>query len=542
METTPAREIRYEDLALLVEPAEPGSFRVNAINTPYGLTAAPFALPFDREQLETMIATVRSSVLQSQGRNASRDFHIHRPQSAPGESLTETGSRLFHALFQKNVREVYLLSRGRSESTPDQGMRIRLVLPIDTPDSTLLQTLPWELLHCEESRDFLARSVLTPVVRQLVIPWASSSLAKDPPERLRILIAIAAPRGTDPLDTADEQGRILQAWCEREQVEVDLLPSATLTRLRETVRSRHYHVFHFIGHGTFQNGEGALLFETSDGGEHPVSGTLLAETLRESRELRLAFLNACETGIMGSRPGEDPMLGAAAALIRRGLPAVIANQFPISDSAARTFSEAVYRSLARGSSLDAAVGDGRFAIYQEDTSSWEWITPVLFTAQSSSDVFRPIVKRQASPQDRLSEASRLLADKSYEPARKLIESARTGGKEPADLHYYLALALLQGKRPRSLKPDEIKSVMASAGRSLNLPDCAAHHFGLLAFLCKDFYLENQLIPPEPGYDALLRMATQAPLRREKLDELVLLAPWSKPVVDTILDRIKKGAP
>lgn len=521
MDTNPAREIHYEDLALAIEPDGAETFRVKALNTPYGLTAAPFALPFRRGDLEALIEESREAVLE--GRSA----------------LAATGGRLFRALFHEAVREVYLLCKGRSESAPDHGMRIRLVLPVDTPDSALLQALPWELLYCEQTDDYLARSELTPVVRQLVIPWASSSFAGSPPERLRILIAVASPRGVEALEDADERGRILNAWCERERVEVELLPNATLSGLREELRSRHYHALHFIGHGSFNaaTGAGALLFETPDRKPHVVPGRLLAEALKGSRELRLVFLNACETGLLAWRPGHNPLLGTAAALVQRGVPAVVANQFPISDSAARVFSEAVYRSLARGSSLEAAVGDGRFAIHQEDTESWEWATPTLFTALSGSDVFKPLCappgRRPPLPGEALSQTGRLLAEGAYEAAREKIESAMADGAESADLHYYLALALLRGRRPRSLKLDDVRSVAAVASRSLSLPGCAAHHPCLLAFLYKDFYLENYLTPPEPGYDALLSKAAALPLHPERLDELVRLAPWARTVVDAV---------
>ncbi|HET9228037.1 MAG TPA: CHAT domain-containing protein, partial [Thermoanaerobaculia bacterium] len=286
MDTNLAREIHYEDLALAIEPEGTETFRVRALNTPYGLTAAPFALPFHRGDLEALIEESREAVLE--GRSA----------------LAETGGRLFRALFHEAVREVYLLCKGRSESAPDHGLRVRLVLPIDTPDSALLQALPWELLYCEQTDDYLARSELTPVIRQLAIPWTSSAFVGPPPERLRMLIAVASPRGVEALEDADEQGRILDAWCKQEHVDVELLPNATLSGLREELRSRHCHVLHFIGHGGFDAGAGvgALLFETADGRPHHVSGKLLAEALKGSRELRLIFLNACETGLLAWRP------------------------------------------------------------------------------------------------------------------------------------------------------------------------------------------------------------------------------------------------
>jgi hypothetical protein len=539
-----AREIHYEDLALAIEPEGAEAFRVHALNTPYGLTTAPFALPFRRPDLEALIEEIGLGVLQSRsGDSASaRDLRIRSPRSV-SRSLVETGGQLFRALFHETLREVYLLCKGRSESAPDRGLRIRLVLPIDTPDSALLQALPWELLYCEQTDDYLARSELTPVVRQLVIPWAASSFAGSPPERLRILIAVASPHGSNPLDDVDERGRILKAWCEQEQVEVELLQMATLSGLREQLRSKHYHVLHFIGHGSFdaEAGVGTLLFETSTRKPHPVSGTLLAEALKGSRELRLVFLNACKTGLLPWLPGQDPLLGTAAALVRRGVPAVVANQFPISDSAARIFSEAVYRSLARGGSLEAAVGDGRFAIHQEDTSSWEWITPTLFTALSGADVFKPLCApprtRAPSPEAALSQVGYLLANGAYEAAREKIESARAAGAESADLHYYLALALLRGRRPRSLKLEDIRPIVADASRSSSMPDCAAHHHFFLAFLYKDFYLGNYLVPPEPGYEALLKRAATLPLNVERLDELARLVPWTK----TVLDAVQRSA-
>ncbi|HEX6862812.1 MAG TPA: CHAT domain-containing protein [Thermoanaerobaculia bacterium] len=521
-----AREIHYEDLALAIEPEGAETFRVHALNTPYGLTAAPFALPFRRSDLEALIEESREAVLQ--GRSV----------------LAETGGRLFRALFHEAVREVYLLCRGRSESTPDHGLRIRLVLPVDTPDSALLQALPWELLYCEQTDDYLARSELTPVIRQLAIPWASSAFADSPPERLRMLIAVASPHGVEALEDVDERGRILNAWCKQEHVEVELLLNATLSGLREELRSRHCHVLHFIGHGSFnaETGAGALLFETSDRKPHLVPGKLLAEALKGSRELRLVFLNACETGLLAWRPGQNPLLGTAAALVQRGVPAVLANQFPISDAAARVFSEAVYRSLARGSSLDAAVGDGRFAIYQDEPGGWEWATPTLFTALSSSKIFDPFVraarKRTPSPGEALSQVSRLLAEGAYEAVREKIESARADGTESADLHYYLALALLRGRRPRSLKLEDAKSIVVAAARSLSLPDCAAHHLCLLAFLYQDFYVENNFVPPQPGYDALVMKAAALPLNPERLDELVHLVPWARTVVDAVQSSAK----
>lgn len=537
-----SRVIHYEDLALAIEPDGQESYQVHALSSPYGLTAAPFALPFCRQELEGLIEGVASSLVQCWGAESlprTKDPALAQRQRQAVQNLHEAGGRLFRALFHENIREIYLLSKGRSESTPDRGLRIRLVLPIDSPDSALLQTLPWELLYCEQTDDFLARSVLTPIVRQLVIPWASSSFSRTAEDHVRILIAMSAPEGTSQLDEEEERARILQAWGQREGADIEVLPAATLVGLREALRSERYDVVHFIGHGKVDaaTAEGYLLFETANHEPHYVSGRLLAEALRESREIRLVFLNSCRSGQLGYRPGENPLLGVAAALVRRGMPAVLAMQFPISDLAAKVFSEAVYRSLARGSSLEAAVGDGKFAIHQTGTISWEWLTPVLFTALSRAQIFEPLCAPPQGSGSRFEEVllkvGSLLGAGTHGQARQLVESCLEKGHDAADLHYYRALAFLGNRRPRSLPVMEFRQVEASAARAVELKDRAAHHMCLLAFLFKDFYIENYLRAPAPGYDELLRLAAASPRRPDRLEELARLAPGTRVVVDLV---------
>jgi hypothetical protein len=215
-------------------------------------------------------------------------------------------------------------------------------------------------------------------------------------------------------------------------------------------------------------------------------------------------------------------------------------QLAISDGAAKGFSEAVYRSLARGSSLEAAVSDGRLALYQAQPGSWEWITPALFAVLSDAAVFRPLCSaaedRTARYEEAVVQAGQLLSAKSYSRAQRVIAACLEQGADLADLHYYHALALLGGRRPRYLKLEEIRAVEASARRVLDLEDRAAHQLCFLAFLCRDFYLENHLLPPPPTFDDLVSRAVAAPLDQPRMDELVRFLPWASPVVDLVIER------
>jgi hypothetical protein len=543
------RIIDYEDLALAIEQEAGGGYRVRTLSSSYGAAAASFVLPLDREELERIIKEAEAGLLSRRDAgdpSPVRDLGSARPERVRGRDLQEIGSQLFQALFRGAIHETYLLSCGRADSHSDRGLRIRLVLPVDTPESGLLQALPWELMYCEKN-GFLARNVLTPVVRQLWLGGNCPPIPTTESDSIRILIAVANPRGSSSLDDTDERARILQAWLRQQRAEVEILRPATLQKLHEELRENQFQVVHFIGHGFFdaESGEGSLLFETPEKSPHLVSSKVLAETLQASRELRLVFLNSCRSSTVGYRSGQDPLLGTASALVRRGVPAVLAMQAPISDFAAKGFSEGVYRSLARGYSLDSAVAEGRLSLYQKKPASCEWSIPAFFAALSDFSVFRPLCKRSedivAKQSKAVAEAAVLLKRGSYTQAMRVIDDSLEQGADIADLHYYWAIALLAGRRPRSLEIGALKPIEASARRVLNLEDCAAHHLCFLAFLQRDFYLENFLLPPKPTYEALLDQAAAARPERLRLDELVSLVAEAKAEVALVLQRSRSDS-
>jgi hypothetical protein len=134
-------------------------------------------------------------------------------------------------------------------------------------------------------------------------------------------------------------------------------------------------VFHFVGHGGFDTslGEGVLVLEKEDGYAHRVGGSRLGTLLHDARDLQLAVLNSCE----GARTsGQNAFSGVAQALIRQGLPAVVAMQTEISDRAALVFSHEFYFYLTRGLPIDTAICEVRKAMATSDEAS-EWGTAVL---------------------------------------------------------------------------------------------------------------------------------------------------------------------
>jgi hypothetical protein len=289
------------------------------------------------------------------------------------------GSKLFDALFCDDVRDLYHSASAEADIA-GKGLRVTLRLS----QAPQLSNIPWEYL-CEEDR-FLSVSEQTPIVRYLDLERAHTPLALTPP--LRILGMVSSPSDVVELNVEEEKQRLNQALAslvEKGQVEIVWLETATLTALLEALEGDDIHIFHYIGHGAFdeQKGDGVLLLEDELGRGRTVTGMKLGQLLADERTLRLAVLNACE----GARTdSNDPFAGVAASLVKNEIPSVVAMQFEITDDAAILFAGGLYASLARGSPIDAALASARKAIWA-DYNDIEWGTPVLFMRVPDGQIF-----------------------------------------------------------------------------------------------------------------------------------------------------------
>jgi hypothetical protein len=94
-------------------------------------------------------------------------------------------------------------------------------------------------------------------------------------------------------------------------------------------------------------------------------------------------LNACE----GARAsGSDPFAGVAQSLVARGIPAVVAMQFEITDRAAIVFAHEFYTAITDGLAIEGAVGEARRAIFGAK-SDVEWGTAVLYMRAEDGRLF-----------------------------------------------------------------------------------------------------------------------------------------------------------
>lgn len=368
-------KLGYADFELMIDAArdgDAGQFVASVVRSPAGEAQHRFSLPFTPERLENLVLR-----FSRPGRRTRRVY------STEMQAAREFGGKLFDAVFGQEVLAC-LRSSLRAVEQSDSGLRIKLRLQ----EVAELSDLPWELLRDTTTDHFFAQSNRTPIVRYLQLPRPVRPLVVQLP--LRILVMISCPEDPrfDTLDVEHERARMeaaLQPLVGTGRLQIDYLENATLAALQRCMRRNDYHVFHFIGHGGFDIAaqEGVLVLEDEAARAMAVSAQRIGTLLHDHRSLRLAILNSCEGARNSSK---DPFAGVASTLIRRGIPAVVAMQFEISDSAAIAFAEEFYAAIADGYPVDASLAEARKAIYAQPNDV-EWATPVLYLRAADGEIF-----------------------------------------------------------------------------------------------------------------------------------------------------------
>lgn len=374
--------------------AQGPTFQVHLLSSPAGDEIAELELPFSTESIGRIMETLEGSVSGGSRHVAPEPDGSSVPGglAEPGPGLQEIGAALFEALFPPAVRRRWEECVEEIDRRPERGLRLVLKSDPTCAETANLHRLPWELLRDPRSGGFLALSRKTTVVRQIALDEAAVLDEPKPARHLRVLAVLAQPSGTASLDLARERRRIEEAVSGHPDVELATLESPTFVELTETLRGADWHVLHFMGHGAFDPhaGQSVLLLPGPDGNPTRLSAERLAQVIRDVESLRLVVLNACDTG-RSPRPGEQPFTGLAHALVRGGVPAVIAMQLPIPDRAAIEMSRTFYRRLADGEEVDEALAEARVAVYASEGAGdfGAWAVPVLFVRRPDLRIFRP---------------------------------------------------------------------------------------------------------------------------------------------------------
>ncbi len=362
------------DLEIDVAGSGEGGYPVT-VRSPSGgeATAAMRLTP----EMKALAARVPEAVLASSAT-------VRRGLSGQERPVRDLGSLLFRALFTEDVYSLLMTSRQQAAMS---GEQLRIVLRMAPAE---LACLPWEFLFDPGEDDYICLS--TPLIRRPQLLRPVRPLGVTGP--LRVL-GMAATPGDQPELAVDDERRRLTAAMNPLAGRVELAWADGQSWRDLNVALRHggpWHVLHFIGHGGLDSlaQEGVLILADEDGRSRPLPASDLALLVEKHPSVRLVVLNACEGGKASALNAFSSVAGA---LLRRGIPSVLAMQFPITDPAAIEFSRTFYEGLADRLPVDTAVTEARHAVRITLSGTLEWGTPVLYLRSADGAIFDPQAQR-----------------------------------------------------------------------------------------------------------------------------------------------------
>jgi len=426
-------EIKYLDFELEIGSGAGREYPVAVLNSPAGEARETMRFPFDELALQNRLKDLQIALLRSGGKR-------RRKSSAEERAAQEFGQALFEALIAGEIRSRYDLSQREAEQ---KSMGLRLKLRIQPPE---LAALPWEYLYDSREAEFVCLSRSTPIIRYLELPRSVQPLIVTPP--LHILMMTASPSCWPQLEVSNEKQRVETATKHLQKsglMKLTWLQGQTWRDLQRAMQSGPWHIFHFIGHGEFDHStdEGVIILADEDGQPHRLNATQLGRLLADHFSLRLVLLNSCE-GAKGSE--QDLFSSTAAILVRRGVPAVLAMQYEITDRAAIEFSRSFYETLTIGMPVDAAVAEARKAISCAVVNTVEWGTPVLYMRSPDGKIFDLAKVDDDEKKKPRQQNKRQIAKASSRKKSKKIGKSKPAStvQSPADMVYIPAGIFLMG--------------------------------------------------------------------------------------------------
>jgi CHASE2 domain-containing sensor protein len=405
--------VRYRDFDLWIdEPAE-GVYPLRAICAEQGEAR-------DRAAFDVSAADLRVAADRLERGETDAAF------------LQQVGGRLWCVLFESETRDVGALferARGASGGNGGGGLRVRLRIE-DAP----LGHLPWELLYSTRDDTFLATDAATALVRYVELPRPIRAVETDLP--VRVLVVMPEAEG---LDVAGERRILEEAMAglyEAGRLEVTWLDGRVpLSRISDALLEQPHHVLHFVGHGGFENEQAYLLLDEPGGGAAPAGHEAFASLFRNHPAMKLVVLNSCQGA---ETSAHRPLVGLAPALVKCGVPAVVAMKYPIYDQQAVVFAREFYRCLFRGQErgrVEVAISHARNRLAASFPGDRVLATPVLYTRAPEGLLFNLLERRPLGnlPLSRRALETSEAAIRTHEANLSLLAEGREREEEQGEL-------------------------------------------------------------------------------------------------------------
>ncbi len=377
-----------------------------------------FYPPYTPEQFEVILR-----VLELFNRNASQylsreDKLILKKIHDPGDGLSywydgkplpdlpdRVGRRLYHALFTGNIGEAFRRQVFKENNTSPISLCLQF-----KPDDPNSARYPWELMRKEIDTPPLVFSEVL-LSRHFLTGDPLSKLSFSSP--LKVLTTVAHPQNSSSLKTSD--GEIIEKMMKSDNHIEFEVSEPVFDSLLERAIDMYPEIIHFDGHGVFGRfcpeckkqerqtflewwetrcpetgcdtdvsempNEGFLIFEDNEGKSDYISAKRLSDRF-SALKTKLFLLSACQTATIKHNSILNSLFNnVAPALVRAGIPAVVAMQFSVNAEETGKFTGRFYKSLNAGRTVETAVSDACRMLSAE-----EGFRPVLFLRTYSHNV------------------------------------------------------------------------------------------------------------------------------------------------------------
>lgn len=300
-------------------------------------------------------------------------------------NLVELGQKLYNALFQGTIRDSWVTAQGIAQNRRE-GLRLRLGLKGDR-----LPRLPWEVLHAGARPLATGTDVVFSRYQAAFAPMGTilqphrSMTALDPNQPLRILMVLAAPTDQEVLELRREANH-LRDELKRDgqtngEIDLTILDQPGREQLTQALEQGQYQVLHYAGHSNLGMAGGDLyLVSDRTGLTEVLSGDDLAGLL-VNNGIRMAVFNSCRGVYTATADPADETESSnlTDALLKRGIPAVLAMAERIPDDVALTLSRLFYRNLKQRYPIDLSLSRARQGLLSSyGSNQLYWALPILY--------------------------------------------------------------------------------------------------------------------------------------------------------------------
>ncbi len=289
--------------------------------------------------------------------------------------------------FGRKLRETLLpanwgVQESEIKSALNKGQRVHLVIRSSAEE---IPKLPWEILHLDRPRRFLAECPECCIRYELP---GSQEPANKPTGRL--LFAYSAAGGA--ISVIPAHAEVIAKSCERGglvfDLDRDVLKEATRKRLSAALAGREQPVtvLHLLCHGRPDRGERhGLVFKLEPTGDDVISPIELRRLLEVTHSLRLVVICACYSGDSGALASFTP--GFAQMLHLQNVPAVIASRWPLSMRGSVILTETLYTELLiNRTDVASALAEVRKRLMRE---RWNDFASLQLYAHGGRSALRP---------------------------------------------------------------------------------------------------------------------------------------------------------